>query len=370
MTKISIIIPVYNVEKYLKQCLDNVVNQTLKDIEIICIDDCSSDNSLNILKEYAKNDNRIKIIEQKVNQGQGVARNEAIKIAEGEYIGFVDPDDWIELDMYEKMYNKSKEFGTDITLCNFERYYNNLKVSKIINPISKCSEVDNSIITNKVFNFRNLEDSFLSITYNYAWIGIYKHEFVKMNNLKFAEMKIGEDRLFCCLAKFLANKIVHIDRTFYHYRIHRNIQYPINKFHDLMYTELLNEFYKYNPSNKLKTGLVKYLTNLLMGEYVKKGYSKKEKRILFDSFKNFASYNSLKLLKKYILIYKIKNFYKSILSTKNIEKDGYIYKYLNLLGIKINLGVHKPKTLVAVERERERVISLTAYKLNKLEKVA
>ena len=92
MPKVSVIIPVYNVEKYLKQCLDSVVNQTLKDIEIICVNDGSTDNSLEILEEYAQKDNRIIIISQE-NQGQSVARNIALEKATGEYVGFVDSDD-------------------------------------------------------------------------------------------------------------------------------------------------------------------------------------------------------------------------------------------------------------------------------------
>ena len=106
MIKISIIIPVYNTEKYLKKCLDSIINQTLKSLEIICIDDCSTDNCLHILKEYQLKDNRIKIIEQKENKGQGVARNLGLNIAEGEYIMFLDPDDWLELNALEILYKK------------------------------------------------------------------------------------------------------------------------------------------------------------------------------------------------------------------------------------------------------------------------
>ena len=94
MPKVSVIIPVYNTEKYLKKCLDSVCNQTLSDIEIICIDDCSTDNSLNILKEYTLKDNRIKLIEFKENKGAAVARNTGIDEAKGEYIGFIDSDDY------------------------------------------------------------------------------------------------------------------------------------------------------------------------------------------------------------------------------------------------------------------------------------
>ena len=105
--KVSIIIPVYNVEQYLPKCLDSIINQTLKDIEIICINDGSIDNSLSILKEYASKDDRIIIID-KENEGQGIARNLGIKKAKGKYIGFVDPDDWVDIQMFEKCIIKHK----------------------------------------------------------------------------------------------------------------------------------------------------------------------------------------------------------------------------------------------------------------------
>lgn len=117
MTKISAILPVYNVEQYIKDCLDSIINQTMDDIEIICVNDGSLDNSLQVLEEYAQKDARIKIISQE-NQGQGIARNNGLKIANGEYITFIDPDDWVDVDMFEKMYNSAKKFDSDFVFCN------------------------------------------------------------------------------------------------------------------------------------------------------------------------------------------------------------------------------------------------------------
>ena len=101
--KVSIIIPVYNVEKYLQKCLESLVNQTLKEIEIICINDGSTDKSEEILKIFAQKDDRI-IVVNKENEGQSVARNVGIKLAKGEFLGFVDSDDWVDLDFFEKLY--------------------------------------------------------------------------------------------------------------------------------------------------------------------------------------------------------------------------------------------------------------------------
>ena len=111
--KVSVILPVYNVEKYLKQCMDSIVNQTLKDIEIICVDDGSTDASLSILKEYEKEDDRVKVICQQ-NAGAGAARNNGLSIATGEYLSFLDSDDFFSLDMLEKSYAEAKKEDADL----------------------------------------------------------------------------------------------------------------------------------------------------------------------------------------------------------------------------------------------------------------
>ena len=122
--KISVIIPVYNTEKYLKECLDSIVNQTLKDIEIICVDDGSTDDSLSILQEYAKKDNRIMIIDQK-NSGVSSARNSGLDKATGEYLAFVDPDDWIDKDMYEQTIGYMANNDLDIVCFDVEEVRTN-----------------------------------------------------------------------------------------------------------------------------------------------------------------------------------------------------------------------------------------------------
>ena len=140
MTKISVIIPVYNVEKYLKECLNSVINQTLKDLEIICVNDGSIDNSLKIMKEYALKDPRIKILSQK-NQGVSEARNFGIKNATGEYVAFLDADDCVSLDFYEKLYTKAKETNSDIVVSEYMyRFNKNSKKKKIFLKVDKNIE--------------------------------------------------------------------------------------------------------------------------------------------------------------------------------------------------------------------------------------
>ena len=122
--KVSIIVPVYNVEKYLRECLDSLVNQTLKDIEIICINDASPDNSLKILKEYKKKHPKlIKIIDLKKNVGLGYARNHGLDKAQGEYISFVDSDDYVDITMCEKLYAFAKKNGADLVQFDFVEFW-------------------------------------------------------------------------------------------------------------------------------------------------------------------------------------------------------------------------------------------------------
>ena len=126
MVKVSVIIPVYNVEPYLKQCMDSVVGQTLKDIEIICVDDGSTDGSLDILREYAAEDNRIQIIEQK-NAGAGAARNNGMRHATGKYLSFLDSDDFFEPRMLEKAYDLPEKDQADFVAYKSDQYHTEKK---------------------------------------------------------------------------------------------------------------------------------------------------------------------------------------------------------------------------------------------------
>lgn len=130
MPIVSVCVPVYNSESYLRQCLDSIRNQTLQDIEIICVDDGSTDNSLAILKEYEDLDNRIIVIAQDENKGVGAARNIAIRIARGQYMSFIDSDDFIEPEMYESLYKKAIIKKAEIAICDVHLYSDGGRVNK------------------------------------------------------------------------------------------------------------------------------------------------------------------------------------------------------------------------------------------------
>ncbi len=205
--KVSIIIPVYNSEKYLERCFDSLLMQTLKDIEIICINDGSTDKSLNILKKYGSN---ITIITQE-NQGQSAARNRGLDIAKGEYIAFVDSDDWVDIDFFKNLYDAAKKHDADIAVAGIIRLHTfwkkyHLKFTKEI--------VTNDL--NKKFELCDVPDK------SYVWNKIYKKEALLSNNLKFVENLIYEDCIFTPQALHKLNKLVTVPNTYYHYFSHSN----------------------------------------------------------------------------------------------------------------------------------------------------
>ena len=152
MIKVSVIVPVYNMETKLKRCLDSLVCQTLKDIEIIIINDGSNDDSIRIINDYKKKYKNVIVIDRE-NRGISASRNEGIDISKGKYIGFVDSDDYVELDMYEKMYSIATSKDSDIVICNFKMFYENINevIYKDISKGCKISNIyDNPSMINKV----------------------------------------------------------------------------------------------------------------------------------------------------------------------------------------------------------------------------
>ena len=180
MIKVSVIIPVYNVESYLSECLDSIINQTLKDIEIICIDDCSTDNSYNILLEYANKDSRIKIIKNIENNGVGFARNVGQFSAIGDYIYFIDPDDYISLNFLEELYNTAVKYNSDIV--NTNNIYNNENdiISRFWGSSDSINVKNDYEVT---INFNNIHPSDNNLRIYYTlWTKLFKRSFILENN--------------------------------------------------------------------------------------------------------------------------------------------------------------------------------------------
>lgn len=199
-------------EKYLPKCLESLIKQTLKDIEIICVNDGSMDNSLAILKEFASRDSRIRIID---NQHQGVAktRNTGIEQSTGEYIGFVDSDDYIDIDFFEKLYNSATKSNSDIAIASILKHKNFFNIYN-----AKYTKEEIAItIQDKIKLCEDKKHFFF-----YAWNKIYHSGFIKENNIKFSEGQIYEDVMFAIKALYYSNKIISVYGTKYHYIEHEN----------------------------------------------------------------------------------------------------------------------------------------------------
>lgn len=205
MPKLSVIVPVYNTEKYLSKCLDSLTGQTLSDIEIICINDCSTDNSLAILNEYATRDNRIEVINFKENCGVSIARNTGIDVATGEYIGFVDSDDFIDSDFYEKLYNKAMETQADAVKGN----------------VYDCDENGNNPTLTEFYDINDkVRKNKANFLYGFT-SGIYKTNLIKKHNICFPEnISYFEDPYFNVAVTLIFNKIETIDSARYYYVKH------------------------------------------------------------------------------------------------------------------------------------------------------
>lgn len=214
--KISVIIPVYNASKYIKDCLNSIQKQTLSDLEIIVVDDGSTDNSLKIIETYAKKDKRIKIIHQE-NKGAGEARNTGLKNAQGDYILFLDSDDFFEKNLCERVYEKAIANDADIVVYGSRLYDNKNKVF-----IEKSFVTRKASTFPKVFNASKVSDKI----YNFAGMGpcnkLLRRTFLSQNNLEFPSLANSEDVYFTMMALTLAKRICLIDDALYNYRVNLN----------------------------------------------------------------------------------------------------------------------------------------------------
>jgi glycosyltransferase involved in cell wall biosynthesis len=280
--KISVIVPIYNVEKFLPSCLDSIINQSLKDIEVICVDDGSPDNSAQILKKYVEKDSRIKVIKQK-NQGLSGARNTGIKKAIGTYIFFVDSDDLLEKDALKIPYDKAHKEKLDMVLFDikpqlydkqykesYRRYLKYYKRSKEYSTVRSGKEM---------FLEMHKNQDYIPNAYQY----LIKRELLKKHGLTFYPRIIHEDNLFTIQALFLAKRVSHINKELYI----RNVREgsimtsapEIKKVNGLFITirEILKTFnnnpLEFNTTNEISNYLFNVLQNNLLSNLIKTSIS-------------------------------------------------------------------------------------------------
>lgn len=250
---ISVIIPVYNVEKYISECLDSVINQTYKNLQIILVDDGSTDFSGKICDVYAEKDNRITVVHQK-NAGAGAAKNTGLELIEGDYFSIIDSDDYIELDMYEKMVNSLEKYNADIVQCLFR----NVFVNDSFDRKYKIKSNYPKVLTSKRFLKEYLYD------WKYA---IFANKVFKSSLLKDIRFPVGrkiDDEFFTYKLVCNAKKVVNIDNILYNYRMRKTSVMNENNSDRLIYDRIDCFIERYNyvsdiyPSLKKKYNLKLY----------------------------------------------------------------------------------------------------------------
>lgn len=216
--KVSIIIPVYDAGMYIEECLDSVIDQTYKNLEIICVDDCGTDNSMKIVEEYAKKDKRIKVIHHEKNKGLAVTRNTGIRHAKGEYIFFLDSDDYLSLNLIEESMNKQKETNSDIVISQIEIFASDASQQE------RCDKFKDLVKTDKIpsvyqVEFKNFYNSIAIIPFM-SWGKLYKKDFLLKNNIWFINKNVPYEDIGFFL-KFLSNLplIATLESVGIHYRI-------------------------------------------------------------------------------------------------------------------------------------------------------
>ncbi|MCI8529339.1 MAG: glycosyltransferase [Lachnospiraceae bacterium] len=266
MPKVSIIVPIYNVQEYLRECLDSLLSQTLPEIEIICVNDGSTDHSPEILDSYAALDARVKVM-HKENSGYGASMNQGIRAASGEYIGIVEPDDYVETEMYEELYRQAKEFQLDWIKGNFQVFKGSGERRR--NSIVKTYSVEAKKLYHKVLNPQEYPE--LIVHDDFHWKGIYQKDFLERNHIAFHETPGAayQDNGFKYQTTCLAERAMFIDKAFYWYRRDNPSASTYNtKGLELMYREyeFIKEFME-NNQERTKGFLAAYYKKFYLQFY-------------------------------------------------------------------------------------------------------
>ena len=383
MAEISVIVPVYNVENYLEKCLDTIVNQTFSDIEIICVNDGSTDNSRKILEEYKENDSRIIIID-KENGGLSSARNAGLKVATCKYISFIDSDDWVDLTMLEKLYQNITSLNTDISICAVNLYDEQEQKIKEAEPYFNLSHFDSSF-DGKAFSYNDTKDFLMDVCVM-AWNKLYRKSFLDECKAKFPEGLIFEDGPFFFSIFFKTQRVSIVRDFLYYYRINRTgsiVQKGGIKFLDiidvvnLMYFSLektdIFEYVKYEFFHRKADDIIyryELIPLKLKNKFSKK--LKKESILLNESIFDFSyinkeypiTYRSLCSIKNntsvlsfYYRKFIIRLMYK-IMQVLYTEENIYYFKFWNF-----KLRLKKRANLYDVWYENDKIYVVLFMKI-------
>lgn len=375
--KVSILVPIYNVEKYLEQCLDSLVNQTLQDIEIICLNDGSTDNSPSIIKKYAKDDSRIIVI-NKENSGYGDSMNKGLKKATGEYIGIVESDDYIELNAFERLYDLASRFDADVVRGNYFHfkggenekycYVDSRDTNRIVDPASR---------------------TWIFYQAPAIWSAIYKRDFIKKNNISFLPTPGAsyQDTGFNFKVWATTHKAVFTDEAFLHYRLDNESSSVNNPGKIFNVCKEYAEIEKYLRDNNLYNKYAEIMQMAKFGAYywniyrlspdLRKGFVKKTKEEFLNARDEGSLNKSLFLnvdqwnLLNYILDHNVSSSLKYI--KFNGKKDSLklkIKKALKKAYMTIRPTYKKQLEISNLIKELENENMIMKQKIRKLERKA
>lgn len=297
--KISIVVPVYNVAAYLEKCLISIKNQTYSNLEVLCVDDGSTDDSGKILDSFAKEDARFRVLHQE-NQGTGAARNVALEHLTGDYIGFVDPDDWIEPEMFELLHDAITKAGTDVVSCG---YYMDREDGSVVRMQNKKKVSENVLQTEDFLKYIYCRDDYKGVG-GYLWTRLFRTEVIEGADveepIRFDETLIpGQDVYFIAKSCVRAKRMIYLPMPLYHY-----VQRPTSVMHQPeKRLEKMSSCRAYQLSIDLfeKEGISKKIVDLLKRFYVYHA------SLLLESAYQVGDIEKIQILKemirKYLLSY-------------------------------------------------------------------
>lgn len=328
---VSVVVPVYNTSRYLRQCIDSLINQTFRDVEFIFVDDGSTDNSVEILEQYQKSDQRIKILKQK-NLHAGVARNNGMKEATGKYIIFLDSDDFFDLHMLQRAYTCAEKNRAEIVVFGHRKYDDVQQKNTIYYP-KKGSHFPKGVVS-----AADLGDQAYCMTGLVPWNKFYLRKFIDAHHLQFADLKRCNDVYFTYMAVAWAERIAFIDKRYVHYRV--NNSNSLTGIRDLdreSYVDAvmsgkkgLIEAGKYTGG--IKKSAIKYSQKLVCRgivppyttESLKNYYEYAKKHLIPDSFDSPSEFEECSVVKN---IYESTDFCEFLckqLESEQIKKENYV----------------------------------------------
>ena len=358
MVKISVLVPVYNVEKYLEKSFSQIINQNFDDFEIIYVDDGSGDRSQKYLKDFQKRDSRVKIF-SKENGGCGSARNYAFSKARGEYVYFLDPDDELECDTLKKAYDSAVINNADIVIFKADTFNDSGILNDVYFNLNNALKQDDYSIFN--FTYKDILEYIFDDGFA-PWSKLYKKEFIDDNNLRFDEGIAFDDVPFHVKTLIKAKRLAYVDEILYHYRVDNESSvnntssngFDIFKVTDILYDFLVSE----GIYNEFEKNFIRFEINHILA-YIISTNSEKYFRISQTRFKKISNEKISMNYEKYKLVIDSKNY-------TEFKRKYLDFELKRLNGIYENLQDNNKKIKREIDdlkKENKQLLSSNSWKI-------